>query len=55
MAEQNNEQESTFKPYMGDLTSGQIGSMAKSGQLGGEMVRRMVEEQEKILIDELKD
>lgn len=29
-------------PYMGNLTSHQIGMMAKSGQLGGEMVKRMI-------------
>lgn len=34
------------KPYMGNLTSEQIGSMAKSGKLGGEMVKRMVESEE---------
>lgn len=38
------------KPYMGDLTSAQIGNMARSGQLGGEMVKRMIESQEKELM-----
>lgn len=31
------------KPYMGDLTSSQIGYLASTGKLGGEMVKRMVE------------
>lgn len=29
--------------------------MAKSGQLGGEMVKRMIESQEKALIDSFND
>lgn len=36
----------TDHPYMGDLTSHQIGMMAKSGQLGGEMVKRMIQREE---------
>lgn len=35
------------KPYMGNLTNQEIGNMAKHGQLGGEMVKRMIESQEK--------
>ena len=31
------------KPYMGNLTSSQIGYLASAGRLGGEMVKRMVE------------
>lgn len=46
---------STPKPYMGDLTSGQIGNMAKAGTLGGEMVRRMIADQEQKLINEYND
>ncbi len=38
-------------PYMGNLTSHQIGTMAKAGQLGGEMVRRMVTQVEKEMAD----
>jgi hypothetical protein len=34
------------RPYMGNLTSAQIGQMARAGELGGEMVRRMVAMQE---------
>lgn len=34
------------KPYMGNLTSAQIGNMAKAGMLGGEMVKRMIKQQE---------
>lgn len=40
------------KPYMGNLTSEQIGSMAKAGALGGEMVRRMIKEQETQLMNQ---
>ena len=40
------------KPYMGHLTNQQIGNMAKVGQLGGEMVKRMVENQEKELMNQ---
>ncbi len=39
------------KPYMGDLTSQQIGNMAKSGQLGGEMVKRMIKYEENELMN----
>lgn len=38
-------------PYMGNLTSHQIGTMAKAGQLGGEMVRRMVKQVEQEMAD----
>lgn len=38
------------KPYMGNLTSSQIGYMAKAGVLGGEMVRRMVASSEQELM-----
>lgn len=34
-------------PYMGNLTSHQIGMMARTGQLGGEMVKRMIGNVEK--------
>lgn len=34
------------KPYMGNFTSEQIGSLARAGELGGEMVKRMIKEQE---------
>lgn len=34
------------RPYMGNLTSAQIGQMARAGELGGEMVRRMIAHQE---------
>lgn len=40
------------KPYMGNLTSGEIGNMAKAGMLGGEMVRRMIQEQENQMIQD---
>lgn len=40
------------KPYMGNLTSAQIGSMAKAGVLGGEMVKRMVKQEEIKLMNE---
>lgn len=40
------------KPYMGDLTSEQIGSMARAGELGGEMVRRMIKYQENQLLNQ---
>ena len=42
-------------PYMGDLTSAQIGSIARAGSLGGEMVRRMIKEQEERLANEFQD
>jgi len=41
------------KPYMGHLTNQQIGNMARVGQLGGEMVKRMVESQEKELMNQI--
>lgn len=41
-------------PYMGDLTSHQIGMMAKSGQLGGEMVKRMIKKQEEEMVEQAK-
>lgn len=40
------------KPYMGNLTNQQIGNMAKSGQLGGEMVKRMIASQEEELMNQ---
>lgn len=43
------------KPYMGNLTSSQIGNMAKAGVLGGEMVKRMISEQEEKLINDYND
>lgn len=49
-----NEKSKNNKPadvYMGNLTSHQIGMMAKSGQLGGEMVRRMVQNVEQDMTD----
>ena len=39
------------RPYMGNLTSEQIGSMAKAGELGGTMVKKMIEKQERELIN----
>lgn len=39
----------TTKPDMGELTSKQIGSMAKSGRLGGRMVNKMVRNAEQTL------
>lgn len=41
--------DTTTKPDMGDFTSKQIGSMAKSGRLGGRMVNKMVKNAEKSL------
>jgi len=41
------------KPYMGNLTSQQIVNMAKSGQLGGEMVKRMIANEETELMNHL--
>ena len=46
---------SSSKPYMGNLTSAQIGSMAKAGVLGGEMVRRMIKDQEIKMMNQLPD
>lgn len=42
---------STPKPDMGELTSNQLGSMAKSGRLGGRMVNKMVKNAEKSLVN----
>lgn len=39
------------KPYMGNLTSAQIGDLARCGELGGEMVKRMIKEQETELMN----
>ncbi len=39
------------KPYMGDLTSEQIGSMARAGELGGEMAKRLVKMGENQLLN----
>ncbi|MBC7958834.1 MAG: small, acid-soluble spore protein, alpha/beta type [Vallitaleaceae bacterium] len=43
------------KPYMGNFTSEQIGSMAKAGQLGGEMAKRLVKEGERQLLNRYKE
>lgn len=37
---------------MGNLTSEQIGLMAKAGALGGEMVKRMIQQQEHQMVEE---
>lgn len=39
------------KPYMGNFTSAQIGDLARTGELGGEMVKRMIKQQEIELMD----
>lgn len=39
------------KPYMGNLTSSQIGNLARTGKLGGEMVKRMVESVENQMVN----
>jgi hypothetical protein len=49
-----NSSKSNSRPYMGNLTSSQIGAMAKSGALGGEMVKRMIQHEELKLMEEDK-
>lgn len=39
-------------PYMGQINSRDIGAMPYAGRLGGEMVRRMIKEQEERLVEE---
>lgn len=38
------------KEYMGNKASKTVGKMATAGNLGGEMVKRMIEEEEKKMI-----
>ncbi|OFI06048.1 small, acid-soluble spore protein D [Clostridium acetireducens DSM 10703] len=42
------------RPYMGNLPSNMVNKIVNSGNVGGEMVRRMVEEAEKNLINKNK-
>lgn len=39
------------KPDMGNFTSKEIGAMAKTGRLGGRMVRKMAEQAEETLVN----
>ena len=39
--------------YMGDVPSNEINRMKNSGNVGGEMVRRMVEAAEKNMVDKI--
>lgn len=39
-------------PYMGQVNSRDIGAMPFAGRLGGEMVRRMIKQQEERLVEE---
>jgi hypothetical protein len=43
------------KPYMGNLTSSQIGNMLKAGALGGEMIKGAVRQQEFELMNQLNN
>jgi hypothetical protein len=40
---------------MGNLTSAQIGQMARAGELGGEMVRRMIAQQETQMMNDYNE
>ncbi|WP_315117670.1 alpha/beta-type small acid-soluble spore protein [uncultured Clostridium sp.] len=46
-----NFEDKTTAPYMGDYPSNFVGNLASAGMLGGEMVKRMVEDQERKMID----
>ncbi|MBU5485563.1 alpha/beta-type small acid-soluble spore protein [Clostridium sp. MSJ-11] len=46
-----NFEDKTSAPYMGDHPSNFVGNLTSAGMLGGEMVKRMVEDQERKMID----